>query len=95
MMEVVDAVGKDGIGVYKNIWLSPEGHQVLAATKRKFLSNLINNIEERFPEQDMDILQAFRIFDPTKVPPREANGNGDYGEEEINILADYFTAKGK
>ena len=90
-MEVVDAVGKDG--VYKNIRLSPDGHHVLAATKRKFLSNLINNIEERFPEQDMDILQAFRIFDPT--PPREANGSGDYGEEEINILADYFTAKGK
>ncbi len=90
---MVDAVERDG--KYKDISLTPDQRPVLAATKKKFLGNLLHNIEDRFPEDAMDILQAFTIFDPNQVPPREAPGSGEYGEDEISILADYFTAKGK
>ena len=62
--------------------------------KQTFLRRLIDNLQERFPRTDLGILEAFSVFDPMNVPPKQAPGSGSYGEPEIDILANHYGPRG-
>ena len=51
---------------------------------KPFISNLKNNISNRFSSQD--IVSSFSIFDPKKIPSPESPLYARYGEDSIDIL---------
>ena len=73
---------------------SPANMLTLQNTRRRFLSQLLTNLEKRFPTQELDILCAFGIFDPKMSPHKTSPLYRNYGVDEINRIAKYY-CKGK
>lgn len=53
-----------------------------------FISTLKDNISSRFTSQD--VVSAFSIFDPKKVPSLESPKFKDYGEDSLKVLIDHY-----
>ncbi|XP_066298487.1 zinc finger protein 862-like [Branchiostoma lanceolatum] len=65
---------------------SPKQRQEFAALRRNFVDNIIDNLEECFPQ--MELLSAFSILDPAHLPETMT---GDYGWESINTLSEFYS----
>ena len=55
---------------------------------KSFVSKLQANISSRFGSQD--VIAAFSIFDPKKVPSIDSPDINTYGESSINTLHSHF-----
>ena len=56
-----------------------------------FITKLCENIEHRFP--DIELLDAFTIFDPSKLPCSFEEANiSNYGGDKIDILSRHFVS---
>ncbi len=55
----------------------------------KYIKALKENIQDRF-DGNLQVITAFEIFNPTRVPERKEAGFKEYGIAEIKVLADYF-----
>ena len=58
------------------------------STGKSFVSKLKANISSRFGSQD--VIAAFSVFDPSKVPSIDSPGIKLYGESSINTLHSHF-----
>ena len=57
--------------------------------QKPFIQKLCDNLQQRFP--DVELLDAFSIFDPSKLPPTyDIAVRTRYGMERVNVLADHF-----
>ena len=55
----------------------------------KFALAIMSRLDERFPKDDMKILQAMEILNPQKMP-EGANRLGGYGNAEIDVIINYY-----
>ena len=55
---------------------------------KPFISNLKSNISSRFTSQD--VVSAFSIFDPKKIPSPESPEYPSYGEDSVNTLSRHY-----
>ncbi|XP_056450414.1 uncharacterized protein LOC130385760 isoform X1 [Gadus chalcogrammus] len=60
--------------------------QEFASVQRQFIDNLVENMEERFPQTEL--LAAFGVLDPGCLPN---SMTGDYGWEEMNQLSTFYS----
>ena len=59
----------------------------------KFRIAILARLQERFPPDDMELLRAFEVFSPQKIPADRSQLAG-YGDDEIKLLcAHYGTPK--
>ena len=58
------------------------------AAHRKFLENLVENLNERFEEKD--IMKAFGVFVPTRLPKPASPEYKEYGLNHIDTLVGHF-----
>ena len=77
--------------LYKDTALSYSSQQNIAAYKNvrtSFLHDLVTNVENRFPDDDLDVLSAFAIvFDATSYPQLERELR-DHGNQALAVLSD-------
>uniref|UniRef100_A0A8C4X0B0 Uncharacterized protein n=1 Tax=Eptatretus burgeri TaxID=7764 RepID=A0A8C4X0B0_EPTBU len=69
--------------------LTESSGQQLAHLTEKYVSALIENINNRF-QNSLEVLTAFRIFDPTAVPDRFTEEFKEYGLADVRILGSHF-----
>lgn len=55
----------------------------------KYIDALKENITNRF-DGSIEVLTAFRVFDPMSVPDKKDPGFKEYGLSDIEVLADHF-----
>ena len=55
----------------------------------KFALAIMSRLDERFPKDDMKILQAMEILNPQKMP-EGANRLGGYGDAEIDVIINHY-----
>uniref|UniRef100_UPI00358E7E09 zinc finger protein 862-like isoform X1 n=1 Tax=Myxine glutinosa TaxID=7769 RepID=UPI00358E7E09 len=70
--------------------LTESGGQQLANLTEKYVLALTENINNRF-QNSLEVLTAFRIFDPTTVPDRSTEEFKEYGLEDVRILGRHFS----
>ena len=68
--------------------LTPSSESYLENLTVRYINSL-NNITDRFSE-NLPVLSAFKIFDPTAIPGRSHESFKEYGVSEIDILAAHF-----
>ena len=71
---------------------SLSGHNeasLLAIFVQPFITAVQTNLLERFPDQDIDILSAGEVFNPSKVPSTSIECYS-YGREKLLKLAQHF-----
>ena len=56
-----------------------------------FVANLKNNISSRFPSQD--VVSAFNVFNPQKMPDVSSSHLASYGEDSIDVLMNHYGAE--
>ncbi|XP_070576192.1 zinc finger protein 862-like [Ptychodera flava] len=76
--------GEDGIIIFD----SQEKRKIFESSRRKFIDNLVANLESRF--EQVDLIKAFGIFVPCQMPPASSPVFKEYGEEEITILCNFY-----
>ena len=82
------AQGRIGTREWKllTITTSEPGYEV----RRRYLNQLINNLHDRFPEDDLELLECFDvIFNPRRLPD-DARELGKHGIQQLNKLCHHF-----
>ena len=82
----------DGPSTYKGIQLT-DSNNIRAQFPRlreRYINQLIGNLESRFPQDNMDLLECFDvIYNPKRYP--DSHGDlGKYGNAELNTLCQFF-----
>ncbi|CAF4708205.1 unnamed protein product, partial [Rotaria socialis] len=52
-----------------------------------FIENIINNVQARFEQSTLNLLNCFMIFDMQNM-----NNNKDYGDEEIRTIQQHYSS---
>ena len=81
------AEGEDGIIIYD----SKVDRQAFFKNKTSFLRMLADNEASRLEQSDL--LQAFEIFVPAKLPPQSSAEYKNYGESEMELLSAFYGAE--
>ncbi|XP_048580041.1 zinc finger protein 862-like [Nematostella vectensis] len=68
---------------------TPEKKSMLQSLTRQYVQALKDNIVNRF-SGNLEVLTAFKIFDPCAVPEKTDPGFKEYGKKEAIVLADFF-----
>lgn len=55
----------------------------------KYIDALKENITNRF-DGSIEVLTAFRVFDPMSVPDKKEPGFKEYGLSDIDVLTEHF-----
>ena len=82
------AQGRIGTREWKllTITTSEPGYEV----RRGYLNQLINNLHDRFPEDDLELLECFDvIFNPRRLPD-DVRELGNHGIQQFNKLCHHF-----
>ena len=59
------------------------------SVRGSFLDKLIDNLETRFPENELHILECFdKVFNPKRYPD---NSLLAYGRDQLNTLCDHYS----
>lgn len=61
----------------------------LATFVTPFIAAIQNNLSDRFPAADVDILSAGEVFEPSKIPSADVECYS-YGRDKITSLAQHF-----
>ena len=64
--------------------------QVVQSYVKKYSNALMKNIDDRFPLETLNVLDAFSIFNVENMPGVESYDFQMYCSREINVLADHF-----
>ncbi|XP_060063627.1 uncharacterized protein C17orf113-like [Ylistrum balloti] len=84
----------DGHSKYKGVHVQDNANlrTRFEAVRRNFFNNLIQNMENRFSNQDIDILECFdSIFNPRRYPVQPDLSN--YANEKLDILCEQFRSE--
>jgi hypothetical protein len=63
--------------------------QELERLLNTYVTSLCDNITDKLGSCP-SVIEAFGIFDPSSIPDTSDEGFKDYGNEEINTLAEHF-----
>ena len=74
-----------------DISLSEEDEKLIETFGTRYAQAISKNIDERFPKEALDILDAFSVFNAELVPS-DTNSNtfSVYGNREIEVLQNYY-----
>ena len=64
--------------------------QVVQSYAKKYSNTLMKNINDRFPLETLNVLDAFSIFNVENMPGVESYDFQMYCSREINVLADHY-----
>ena len=64
--------------------------QVVQSYVKKYSNALMKNIDDRFPLETLNVLDAFSIFNVENMPGVESYDFQMYCSREINVLADHY-----
>ena len=56
--------------------------------KKKFIEQLVSNIKQRFPDEDVGVLSAMTILDMEKLP--SIDDLSEYGVEKLELLLTHY-----
>ena len=88
------AVNANGSTKYKNIQIVHNANlqRQFNSVREKFLDNLTENLSNRFPHDDLNLLECFdRIFNPKRYPEDQVNLYA-YGNDQLNKLCDHYSS---
>ena len=69
--------------------LTTDMEEPLKSLTTRYIAALKENIENRF-DGNLQVLTAFKIFDPAAVPKKTEVGFKQYGMTEVGVLGDFF-----
>ena len=68
------------------IKVTAAGHRAFFQTKQRFIEEVVDNIDDRFPAASMTVLDALGILNPKRCPANPAI----YGNQELQVLLDHY-----
>ena len=58
--------------------------------RSRFLDNLTENLNKRFPQDELNLLECFdKVFNPRRYPENQANLN-EYGNDQLSTLCEHY-----
>lgn len=97
--------GENELRFFKNFYTDSEGNTLyqgikvskhqsideINTVKVQYLDQVVNNLQNRFPSETLNVLEALNaIFNPKKYPECK-NDLNTYGQKEISILMDKYS----
>lgn len=75
---------------YKNaaVEVTLAGYTTFLQTKESLIQEVVNNIDRRFPNDTLTVLDALAILNPKRCPLNPSACN--YGNQELQILLDHY-----
>ena len=68
------------------IKVTAAGYTAFFQTKERFIEEVVDNIDDRFPADSMTVLDALGILNPKRCPANPAF----YGNQELQVLLDHY-----
>ena len=60
------------------------------SVRRRYMNQLINNLHDRFPEDDLELLECFDIILNPRRLPADVRELGNHGIQQLNKLCHHF-----
>lgn len=83
----------DATSTYMNVQIQDNQNlrRRFESVRSKFIDNLVENLNSRFPRDELDILESFdNILNPKRYPENKA-ALRDYGNEHLETLCNHFS----
>ena len=68
------------------IKVTAAGYTAFFQTKERFIEEVVDNIDDRFPANSMTVLDTLGILNPKRCPANPAF----YGNQELQVLLDHY-----
>ena len=85
-------VPSTGQNIYKGVQVADNNNlrSQFNAVSRRYLNQLTSNLYDRFPEDDLELLECFDVILNPRRLPDEARELGNHGTEQLNKLCHHF-----